>query len=118
MSNVGRDERNISHHYACGLVWRPQTTIFHKQGSLSQAYKKNTDANAEVNDINQKTMQALESLAVAHSAFDASHDKVSEGFRQPLEELNVAQQRMRRLRRDSCATVVNASTWTSWICGS
>ena len=77
---------NITDADLCSL----QKIQHNEKGSLSQTYKKNTEANAKVVDLNQKTMQALEFLAVVCSAFekagedlnkkDASYDKISEGF--------------------------------------
>ena len=60
---------------------------------MSHTYKKNTEANAKVNDFNQKTMQALESLAFMKSAFEkAGYGEVSEEFHESMVEINVAQQ--------------------------
>ena len=69
---------------------------------MSQTFMKNTEANADVYGLNQKTKQALESLAFVHSAFekagedlnkeDESYDKVSEGFQTAIGALNDAQQ--------------------------
>ena len=68
---------------------------------MSQTYKKTTESNAEVYDINQNTIQALESLALVYSAFekagedlsneDESYDEVSEEFQAATGELNEAQ---------------------------
>ena len=43
-----------------------------KKDSLSQTYKKNTEAHAKVYDLNQRTMKALETLAFLHSTFEAA----------------------------------------------
>ena len=48
-------------------LWSLQKILHNKRGSPSQTYTKNTEANAEVYDLNQKTMQALESLAVVYA---------------------------------------------------
>ena len=76
--------------------------ISHSKKRLSEPDldKKNTGANAKVYDLNQKTMQALGSLAFAHSAFEkagedlkegASYDQVSEEFQDATEKVNEVQ---------------------------
>ena len=44
----------------------------HKKKRLSQTYKKNTEANARVYDLYQKTMKAFETLAFLHCRFETS----------------------------------------------
>ena len=55
-----------------------------KKGSLSQTFLKNTEANAKVDDLKQKTMQALESLAAVYAAFE----KAGEDLRKGKQRLN------------------------------
>ena len=40
-------------------LWRLQKILSNKKGTWSQTYKKNTEANAQVYDLNQKTMQPM-----------------------------------------------------------
>ena len=52
------------------------------QKILSQTYKKNTEANANVNDLNQKTMQALDTLAAVYAVFGKAGGNLNvENFR-------------------------------------
>ena len=92
-SGVGGNEREVPEHR------RLQKILSNKKGSLSQLYKKNTGANAKVFDFNQKTMQALETLAA-----------VGDG-RAVMEEFNEAQHNQERTRgvlHDSRESLENA----------
>ena len=51
-------------------LWRLQEISSNKKGSLSQTWKRNTEANAKVNDLNQKTLYALETLVSVLAVFD------------------------------------------------
>ena len=53
-------------------LWKLQTILSSTKGSLSQTYKKNTEANTKVNGLNQQTMQALNNLAIVYAAFEQS----------------------------------------------
>ena len=41
-----------------------------KKGSPSKTHETNTEANAKVHDLNQKTMKALDTLAFLYSTFE------------------------------------------------
>ena len=43
-------------------LWELQRLLNNRKGSLSSTYKKNTGANTKAYDLNQKTMQALDTL--------------------------------------------------------
>ena len=51
-------------------LWKLQKNLSCKKGSLSPTFKKNTEANAKVYDLNQKTMQDLHTLAVVCPTFE------------------------------------------------
>ena len=51
-------------------MWKLQKILSSRKGSVSQTYKKNTEANMKVYDLNQKTMQALSNLALVHARFE------------------------------------------------
>ena len=84
-----------------------QKILSNKKGSLSQTYKKKTEENAKVCGLNQKTMQALESLA-AVAAFEKAGEDLNKGNSEcdivfaesqaAMEEFNVAQQNQERVR--------------------
>ena len=59
---MGGIEREVPEHRA-------------KKGSLSQTYKKNTEANAKVYDLNEKRMQALETLAAVYAIFEKAGER-------------------------------------------
>ena len=48
-----------------------------RKGSLSVTYKKNAEAYDRAYDMNQKTIQALDTLAEEYSAFEANMKKVT-----------------------------------------
>ena len=89
-------------------LWRLQKIFSNKKGGPSQTYKKNTEANAKVYDLNQKTMQALESLAAVHAVFEKSGKDLNVGSsecdtvfaesRAAMNEFNVVQQDQERAR--------------------
>ena len=58
-------------------LWRLQKILSNKKESLSQTYKKNTEANANVCDFNQKTMQALETLAAVYAVFEKAGENLN-----------------------------------------
>ena len=60
-------------------LWRLQKILSNKMGSLSQTNMKNTEANVQVHDLNQKTMQALGSLAAAYAVFEKAGGKLNVG---------------------------------------
>ena len=96
----GRKKKSTtSRQRTCGVY---KKKLHNKKGSWSQTYKKNTESHAKVHDLNQKTVQALESSAFVYSAFehrvttknkeDASYDKVLEEFPDAMGKFNEVQQ--------------------------
>ena len=69
--------------------WRQRRTLYGRgwensiacsttrKGSLSANYKMNADANTRDYDVNQKTMQALDTLAEECGAFEVTMKKVA-----------------------------------------
>ena len=57
-------------------LWEPQRLLNHRKGSLSATKKKNSEANTRAYDFNQKTMQALDTLAEEYEAFEVTMMKV------------------------------------------
>ena len=51
--------------------------LISRKGSLSAAYKKNAEANDKAYDLNQKTIQALDSLAADYIAVEATMENVT-----------------------------------------
>ena len=69
-------------------LWRLQKILHSNKGSLSKTHKTNTEANAKVYDLNQKTMKAVDTLAFLHSTFERAGKNLgevddSEGQRRP-----------------------------------
>ena len=69
-------------------LWRLQKILHSNKGSLSKTNKTNTEANAKVYDLNQKTMKAVDTLAFLHSTFERAGKNLgevddSEGQRRP-----------------------------------
>ena len=62
-------------------LWRLQKILGNKKGSLNQTCKKITEANAKVYDLNQKTMQASESLAAVYAVFENAGGDLNVGTR-------------------------------------
>ena len=84
-------------------MWSVQKILHDKKGSPSQTTcKKNTEANAKLHDLDQKTMQAWNPWHSCIALFQisdedlnkegASYDKVSEGDQAATGELNDPQQ--------------------------
>ena len=83
-------------------LWGVQKILHDKKGSLSQTYKKNTEANAKLHHLDQKTMQAWNPWQSCIALFqisdedlnkeDASYDNVSKGRQAATGEVNDAQQ--------------------------
>ena len=48
-----------------------------RKGSLSATHKKNAEANDRAYDMNQKTIQALDTLAEEYGTFEATMKKVT-----------------------------------------
>ena len=48
-----------------------------RKGSLKATYKKNTDANDKADDLNQKSIQALDALAKEYVGFEATMANVT-----------------------------------------
>ena len=86
-------------------LWSLQKILSNKKRSLSHTFLEKTEANAKVYDPNEKTMQALESLAVVYAAFEEAGEPLNKelGVRlaesqAAMEEFNVAQQNQERVR--------------------
>ena len=100
MSNMGSDERKNPRHSGCGLVELTENST-QQEGQPQSNVQENTEANAQIFDLNQKTMQTFGSLVVVCADFekagedvnkeDASHDKCFEGLQAAIGELNDAQ---------------------------
>ena len=56
-------------------LWELQRLINNRHGSLRATYKKNTEANTMVYDLNQKTMQALDTLGEEYEIFEETMKK-------------------------------------------
>ena len=79
-----------------------------KKGSLSQTCKKNSEANTKVYGLNQRTMQALNNLALVYATFQQAGANLEVGFsegdllfadvRPAMEGLAEAQQHQERLQ--------------------
>ena len=89
----GKGRKKTSSTYACGLV---------ESTEKSGQQERQPQPNAEVHDFNQKTMQALESLAVVYSALRVRgptrrmRTTVSPRcFRQPLERSTMLSRTLR-----------------------
>ena len=57
-------------------LWKLQRLLNNRKGSLSSTHKKSTEANTKTYDLNQKTMQALDTLAEEYEIFDETMKKV------------------------------------------
>ena len=57
-------------------LWELHCLLDNRKESLSSKNKKNTEANTKVNDLNQKTMQALDALAEDYEIFEDTMKKV------------------------------------------
>ena len=58
-------------------LWELQRLLNNREGSLSATYKKNTEANTRAYDLNQKTMQALDTSAEEYEIFAETMRKVT-----------------------------------------
>ena len=58
-------------------LWELHRLLNNRKESSSSTYKKNTEANAKVYDLNQKTMQALDALAKEYEIFKETVKKVT-----------------------------------------
>ena len=58
-------------------LWAPQRLLNNRKGGLSATYKKNTETNTSAYDLNQKTMQALDTLAEEYEIFEETMRKVT-----------------------------------------
>ena len=83
----------------------------------SSTFKKNTEANTRVCDLNQKTMQALDVLAEENEIFQVTHetedgDKLSAVAYEAMEEFDKAQKDRDGLQDEleaTCGSMVAAS---------
>ena len=53
------------------------SSVDYRKGSLSATDKENAEANDRAHDMNQKTIQALDTLAEEYSTFEATRKKVT-----------------------------------------
>ena len=69
-----RDMENTSEKVPadCAELWKLQKILTSREGSLSQTYKNSTEANTKVYDLNQRTMQAHNNLALIFASFEPS----------------------------------------------
>ena len=81
-------------------LWQVHHRLNNRKGSSSSTYKKNTEANTKVYDLNQKTMQSLDVLAEEYEIFEETMKKVTH----ELEELDKAQKDQDRLQDEVEAT--------------
>ena len=58
-------------------LWELHRLLNNRKGSPSSTYKKNTDANIKAHDLNQKTTQALDTLAEEYEIFEETMEKVT-----------------------------------------
>ena len=66
VTDVGTTEKKL---------WELQRLLNHRKGSLSSTYKKNAEANTRAYDLNQKTMQALDTLAEGVRDLRGDHEE-------------------------------------------
>ena len=59
------------------MLWELQRLLNNRKGSVSATYKKNAEANTRAHDLNQKTMQALGTLAEEYEVFEETMKKVT-----------------------------------------
>ena len=95
-------------------LWELHRLLNNRKGSLSSTYKKNTEANTKVYDLNQKTMQAVDVLAEDYEIFEETMKKVTyetdEGDMlfavayEAMEELDKAQKHQHRSQDEKEAT--------------
>ena len=57
-------------------LWELHRLLNNRKGSLSSTYKKNTEANNKVYDLNQRTVAALDRLAEVYETFEDTWDVV------------------------------------------
>ena len=70
-----------------------------KKRSLGRTYRANTEANAKVYDLNQKTMKALQTLAMLHVNVVKGSEDLYETDEQFEKDFQVMQEAMIRLKR-------------------
>ena len=58
-------------------LWELHHLLNNRKGSLSSTYKKSTEANTKVYDLDQKTMQAVDFLAEKYEIFEETMKKVT-----------------------------------------
>ena len=56
-------------------LWEPQRLLNNRKGSHSATCEKIAEDNTRVYDLNQKTMQALDTLAEKYEAFEVPHEE-------------------------------------------
>ena len=70
-----RDTKEKILQIAPAELWKMQKILSSKTGSSSQTYKNNTEAKTKVIDLNQRTMQALNTVAVVYATFEQAGAK-------------------------------------------
>ena len=95
-------------HSTLDELWNLEKILSNKKCRLSWTNKKNNEANAKVHDLNQKTMQALNTVAVVYAAFEqaganlevenSEADMLHADVRAAMEEFDDAQQNQERMR--------------------
>ena len=99
-------------------LWELHRFLNNRKGSLSSTYKKKTEANTKVYDLNQKTMQDLDPLAEEYEIFEETMKKEThetEVFavaHEAMEEFDKAQKDQDRLQDElefTCESMVTAS---------
>ena len=90
-------------------MWELHRHLNNRKESLSATYKKNTEANTKVYDLNQKTMQAVDVLAEDYEILQETTKNVTyeteEGACEAMEELDKAQKHQDRSQDEMEATL-------------
>ena len=73
---MGGNEREVP-DITSEELWRLQKILSNKKGSPSQTFENNTETNAKVYDLNQKTMQALDALAAVYAVFEKAGENLN-----------------------------------------
>ena len=106
----GQRKREVSQHHKGGLA-ALQKVLNSRKGSVSATYKKNIEVNTKAHDLNQKTVQVLNSLVGVYATFDEAwanleNENSEGGVRQDDEGWAAGRggrQRMRVLRVGTCS---------------
>ena len=81
LHNQGERLRTCGRERCCDMIrtklWELHRRPNNRKGSLSATYKKNAESSTKTCDLNQKTMQALDTLAEEYEAFEVTMEKVA-----------------------------------------